>query len=39
MEGKVCGPENDEMSSMNSVLRDGKEPPRKDKGKSNVCPT
>jgi len=38
-EGKVCGLENDEISSMNNVLRDGKEPPRKGKGISNVCPT
>lgn len=36
-EGNVCGPENDETSSMNSVLRDGKEPPRKVEGMSNVC--
>jgi len=38
-EGKVCGPENDEISSTNNVLRDGKEPPRKGKGMFNVCPT
>ena len=38
-EGNVCGPENDEISSMSSVLREGKEPPRKGKGISNVCPT
>ena len=38
-EGKVCGPENDEMSSMNSVLKERKEPPRKDEGISNVWPT
>jgi len=36
-EGKVCGPENDETSSMRSVLREGKEPPKKAGGMSNVC--
>lgn len=38
-ERNVCGPEKDETSSINNVLKDGKEPPRKDGGISNVCPT
>lgn len=38
-EWNVCGPEKDEISSMNSDFRDGKEPPRKDGGISKVCPT
>ena len=38
-EWNVCGPENEETSSMNNDLRDGKEAPRKDGGMSSVCPT
>lgn len=38
-EWNMCGPENDEISSMNSDLKDEKEPPRKDEGISKVCPT
>ena len=38
-EWKVCGPEKDEISSTSNFLRDGKDPPRKDGGISNVCPT
>lgn len=35
----MCGPEKDEISSMNSDFKYGKEPPRKDGGISRVCPT
>lgn len=35
-EGKICGPENEEISSTEIVLREGKEPPRNAGGMSNV---
>ena len=36
-EGKMCCPEKEEISSTKSVLREGKDPPRKAGGMSNMC--